>query len=163
MFAGKVGIKRFLTTVCGSESAGPEVEDTVVAPDLDQNPEAQDGGLGRREMLLIIVESAVEALLIVIGAAFLFLSVGYLIKRDSFDIGPLFILMLYPLPAGVAALRKHNRVLHILITNMWFGWTIIGWMFVLLWACDWDTMNPLQKDLRPLKRRGNNSQNARFS
>ena len=51
-------------------------------------------------------------------------------------IGPLLLLALYPLPIGVATLRKHNAVLDIAITNLWLGWTIIGWVFALIWACD---------------------------
>ena len=139
MFGSKIGAKHFLATFYGSECAGLAFEETVVPPDLDQKaPEVQDGTLGRGLMLLIIVESVCEALLIVIGAAFLFLTASYLIQRDAFDIAPLFITVLYTLPIGVAALRKHNRVLQIIITNLWLGWTIIGWMFALLWACDWN-------------------------
>jgi hypothetical protein len=141
VFGSKIGAKDFLATFYGtSECAGPALEETVVRPDFDQKaPEVQDGILGRRLMLLIIVESVCEALLIVIGAAFLYLTASYLIQRDSFEIGPLVIMVLYPLPIGVATLRKHSRVLDIMITNLWLGWTVIGWMFALLWACDWDT------------------------
>jgi T4 superinfection immunity protein len=139
VFGSKIGAKHFLATFYASEYAGPAFEETVVPPDSDQKaPEVQDGTLGRRLMLLIIVESVSEALLIAIGAAFLFLTASYLIQRDSFEIAPLVIMVLYPLPIGVAAVRKHNRVLHIMITNFWLGWTIIGWMFALLWACDWN-------------------------
>ena len=43
-----------------------------------------------------------------------------------------------PLPIGVATLRKDNVVLDIAITNLWLGWTVIGWVFALVWACDTD-------------------------
>ena len=152
MFPSKIGAKHFLATFYGNEYARPAFEETVVSPDLDQKaPEMQDGTLGRRLMLLIIVESVCEALLIVIGAMFLFLTASYLIKRDSFDIAPLVITVLYTLPIGVATLRKHNQVLDIMITNLWLGWTIIGWMFALLWACDWIVESD-QDEPRPLTR-----------
>jgi len=59
-------------------------------------------------------------------------------STHSFDLGPLLLLMLYPLPIAVAALRKHNALLSIIVTNLWLGWTVIGWFVVLIWACNWD-------------------------
>ena len=140
MFGGKVGANHFLSTFYGREYLGPALEQPVVSPDLyEKAPEVDDGTLRRRLMLLITIESLGEALLIVLGAALLYLTASYLIQRDSFEIAPLVVMVLYPLPIGIATLRKHNQILDIMITNLWLGWTIIGWMFALLWACDWNT------------------------
>jgi hypothetical protein len=62
----------------------------------------------------------------------------YLVEKHSFDIGPLFILLLYLLPIGVAALRRHNALLDIMVLDLWLGWTLIGWLVALVWACDTD-------------------------
>lgn len=40
----------------------------------------------------------------------------------------------YLLPAIVAYLRKHPRPLLILALSILFGWTIIGWLILLVWA-----------------------------
>jgi Superinfection immunity protein len=41
--------------------------------------------------------------------------------------------LLYFLPTILAANRGHN-VTGILLLNLFFGWTILGWFAVLLWA-----------------------------
>jgi Superinfection immunity protein len=38
----------------------------------------------------------------------------------------------------VAEQRKHNAVLNIMVINLWLGWTVIGWLATLIWACNWD-------------------------
>jgi FtsH-binding integral membrane protein len=89
-------------------------------------------------MLRTIAKSVAEAVAIVVGAVLCLLLTTYVVERDSFEIGPLLLLALYPLPIGIATLRKHNAVLDIAITNLWLGWTVIGWVFALVWACDTD-------------------------
>jgi len=87
-------------------------------------------------MLRTIATSLAEAAAILLFAGLcLFLAI-YLVEKHSFDTGPLFILLLYCLPIGVAALRKHNALLDIMVTNLWLGWTGIGWIVALIWACD---------------------------
>jgi hypothetical protein len=46
--------------------------------------------------------------------------------------------VIYPLPIAVAAARKHNSVLDIIAFNLYLGWTIIGWIVALIWACNTD-------------------------
>ena len=41
--------------------------------------------------------------------------------------------LLYFLPTIVAAGRGHGIAL-ILVLNLFFGWTVIGWFILLLWA-----------------------------
>ena len=41
--------------------------------------------------------------------------------------------LLYFLPTIVAAGRGHGIAL-ILVLNLFFGWTVIGWFVLLLWA-----------------------------
>lgn len=45
----------------------------------------------------------------------------------------LFLMALYFLPTIVAAHRGHG-VAGILLLNLFFGWTLIGWAAMLLWA-----------------------------
>jgi Superinfection immunity protein len=89
-------------------------------------------------VLRTIATSVAQAVAIVLGAEFCWSLVAYFVEYHSFDLGPLLLLMLYPLPIAVAALRKHNALLSIIVTNLWLGWTVIGWFVVLIWACNWD-------------------------
>lgn len=45
------------------------------------------------------------------------------------------ILVVYVAPTIVAALRNHRSAGGILVLNMMLGWTIIGWILALIWAC----------------------------
>lgn len=89
-------------------------------------------------MLRTIAISVAEAIAIVLSTALFFFLISYVVQRDSFEMAPLLLLVLYPLPIAIAALRKHNAVLDIVLTNLWLGWTVIGWFFALIWACDSD-------------------------
>ena len=44
------------------------------------------------------------------------------------------LLILYFVPAIVAHDRKHNGFTAILIANLVFGWTVLGWIVILIWA-----------------------------
>lgn len=48
--------------------------------------------------------------------------------------GLIVILVLYMLPALIAALRKHRQQNPIFILNLFFGWTLIGWVGCLAWS-----------------------------
>jgi uncharacterized membrane protein len=41
---------------------------------------------------------------------------------------------LYWLPTIIAWRRDHSNTFSIGVTNLFFGWTIIGWLFALIWA-----------------------------
>ena len=41
----------------------------------------------------------------------------------------------YFLPAMIADVRKTAYRITILRINVFFGWTILGWLAALLWAC----------------------------
>ena len=41
--------------------------------------------------------------------------------------------IIYFLPAIIA--RKHSNSVSILLVNLFFGWTFIGWVIALVWAC----------------------------
>jgi hypothetical protein len=49
--------------------------------------------------------------------------------------GIAFSLALLFLPTLVARSRKHPNMLAIFLVNLLFGWTFIGWMIALVWAC----------------------------
>jgi len=89
-------------------------------------------------MLRTVAISFVQALAMVLGAELLWLLISYAVEKDSYELAPLILLVVYALPIFVASLRKHNAVLEILLVNLWLGWTVIGWVVALVWACDWD-------------------------
>lgn len=43
------------------------------------------------------------------------------------------MLALFFLPAIIAAARGHNA-LAIFLLNLFFGWTVIGWFWALIWS-----------------------------
>ena len=45
------------------------------------------------------------------------------------------LMALYFIPAIVAYERLHVSRLAILMTNILFGWTFLGWAVALIWAC----------------------------
>jgi hypothetical protein len=53
----------------------------------------------------------------------------------------LFALLLIPfgaihfLPTIIAALRNSRHVVAIFLINLFLGWTVIGWIVALIWAC----------------------------
>jgi len=44
------------------------------------------------------------------------------------------ILLIYLLPTLIAYSREHPRRVEIVVVNIIFGWTLIGWIVVFLWA-----------------------------
>ena len=49
--------------------------------------------------------------------------------------GLLIVLGLYLLPGIIAAIRSHVNAGAILVLNLFLGWTFIGWVLALVWAC----------------------------
>jgi uncharacterized membrane protein YhaH (DUF805 family) len=47
----------------------------------------------------------------------------------------------YFFPALLAAIRRHHNQNAIAMLNLLLGWTVIGWVVALVWACT----NPYQK------------------
>jgi hypothetical protein len=87
-------------------------------------------------MLRTVATAFAQAIAIVLGAELCWSLVASFVEKHSFDYGPLLILVLYPLPIAVAAMRKHRALLDIIVTNLWLGWTVIGWFVALIWACN---------------------------
>ena len=50
-------------------------------------------------------------------------------------VGLAFSLALLFLPTLVANSRRHPNTLAIFMVNLFFGWTFIGWVVSLIWAC----------------------------
>lgn len=48
---------------------------------------------------------------------------------------PFGLLCFYLVPFVVAAARGHDSTGTILAANLLIGWTVVGWIFVLVWAC----------------------------
>lgn len=44
------------------------------------------------------------------------------------------IIVIYFIPTVIAIARNRNNVYQIFLCNLFFGWTILGWSVVLLWA-----------------------------
>ena len=47
--------------------------------------------------------------------------------------------LLYFLPTVVALIRGHLSALAIFLLNLFFGWTLIGWLIALIWSCTGNT------------------------
>lgn len=46
-----------------------------------------------------------------------------------------FALLLLFLPAVIAQTRRHPNAGIIFLVNLFFGWTFVGWVVALVWAC----------------------------
>lgn len=44
-------------------------------------------------------------------------------------------LFFYFIPSTVANIRNHSKFTSILILNVFLGWTFLGWVVALVWAC----------------------------
>ena len=49
---------------------------------------------------------------------------------------------IYMLPAVVAMKRAHNNRLAIIVGTVVTGWTGLGWLFMLVWACTANVERP---------------------
>jgi len=45
------------------------------------------------------------------------------------------IIMVYFLPWVIARTKNKKNTAAIVTTNLFFGWTVIGWILALIWAC----------------------------
>ena len=54
------------------------------------------------------------------------------------ELGSFFLLavgaLIYFIPAINAASRKHNSAAAITAANLFFGWTLLGWLLCLVWS-----------------------------
>ncbi len=44
------------------------------------------------------------------------------------------VIFIYLIPAVVANCRNHSNQISIFIVDLFFGWTLIGWVACLAWA-----------------------------
>ena len=53
------------------------------------------------------------------------------------DLGVVGIMLMigYFIPLIVASARKHSKIAAIGVVNIFLGWTFIGWVIALAWAC----------------------------
>ena len=42
---------------------------------------------------------------------------------------------LYFMPTFIAGYRHHNSFVLIVLLNVLFGWTMLGWVLLLVWSC----------------------------
>ena len=45
------------------------------------------------------------------------------------------LLPIYFLPAIIAGQRQHHNTGAIFAVNLFFGWTLLGWLLAIVWAC----------------------------
>ena len=44
------------------------------------------------------------------------------------------LILLYFLPSIIALNKKDKNIVTIIIINLFLGWTVIGWIFTLIWV-----------------------------
>ena len=62
----------------------------------------------------------------------------------------LLLLGIHFLPTFVAVVRQHRHAVLILVLNIFFGWTIIGWLVLLIWAAVGEEKGPIYERRRSL-------------
>jgi len=45
-----------------------------------------------------------------------------------------FSTMIYMLPSIIAYKRNHLNIACVVLVNIFFGWTLLGWLIALIWA-----------------------------
>jgi hypothetical protein len=55
---------------------------------------------------------------------------GMLIMLVTFTVA----MVVYMIPSIIAMVRKHANLASIVVVNICFGWTVIGWAVALVWA-----------------------------
>ncbi len=50
----------------------------------------------------------------------------------------------YMMPTFVAIARNHNQTTTISILNLVFGWSVVGWVILLLWSANYNTNQELR-------------------
>lgn len=96
-------------------------------------------------MLRLVATSILEALGIVLCAVLFVFATAYFVEKDALGITPLLLLVVYPLPVWIAAARRHNETVDIMIINMWLGWTVVFWLAALMRACYGDTRSSAEE------------------
>lgn len=81
--------------------------------------------------------SKIALLALVVGIAYVISSGG---GSNAFAVTATVVyfvggLVLYFSPAWVAASRNHRNVTSIALLNLLLGWTVLGWVGALIWAC----------------------------
>ena len=60
----------------------------------------------------------------------------------------LLLLGIHFLPTFVAFVREQRHAVLILVLNIFFGWTIIGWVLLLIWAAVGEERAPIYERRR---------------
>lgn len=55
-------------------------------------------------------------------------------KLQENKLGIAIAILIYFLPSWIAWQRKHHNKGPIIITNLIFGWTVLGWIAALIWS-----------------------------
>jgi Superinfection immunity protein len=66
--------------------------------------------------------------------------------------GIVFLIGLHFLPTIIAVARRHRSRLAIFLVNFFLGWTVIGWIVALIWACTGNTEAALVRRSQDLPR-----------
>ena len=83
---------------------------------------------------------------------FLLYAHGTVHLQESSGVIVAVLFFIYFLPALVAECRHHRQKLAIGILTLVGGWTLIGWVTALVWACTIDVEPPLTEFEKHLKR-----------
>lgn len=51
-------------------------------------------------------------------------------------------LTVYFLPAIIGMVRRHVNAVPVFLTNLYFGWTVVGWIVALIWSLSAGTYQP---------------------
>jgi hypothetical protein len=62
------------------------------------------------------------------------------------------VLMIYFLPGIIASSREHQNANAIAMLNLFLGWTLLGWVMALVWACTEVRRTAVQVDDTEMKK-----------
>jgi RsiW-degrading membrane proteinase PrsW (M82 family) len=74
----------------------------------------------------------------------------YIISYDVLLLGIILAsLTVYFLPSIIADVRHHSQSLAIFVLNILLGWTLLGWIAALFWACTNDVKHHMAPSIVP--------------
>lgn len=87
-----------------------------------------------QEQIIRWMKYAIAAVLVIVALAALMTHGSEIFKVVASVGSVVAAALIYFLPAVVAERRGHHQKQAILLLNLFFGWSVIGWLVALIWA-----------------------------
>lgn len=127
-----------------------------IVQDIQTGPWAELTEMGRTGTLVKVMVGIYAVLFVLLAFSSIASLLGITESERQTDfgglfmqtvVGPLLLVIMfgiYALPSGLAYVREHRNAVPIMIINLAFGWTFLGWIAALAWAFTADVVTTEQ-------------------